>query len=264
MEFLQKHYEKILLSVVLVGLAVAAAWLPIKVASVRKTLQGLTIQINTLKPKPLPALDLSTNQAALQRVKSPGKLDLDRAGHNVFNPIPWKKKADGTPVPMLDAGLNALTVTNIIPLKLKIKYEGLRDQGDTPRYEFTVTREAATNSGGTYPVPRIVPLGGKNETFILKDIRGPKENPDEANVDLIGDLKTNVWIARSNTFEVVAGYAADLYFEPERKPYHKERVGHKLTLAGTSYNIVAISQSDVTLEDSQTKKRTTLRWNSAP
>ena len=58
MEFLKKHYEKVLLSVVLVGLAVAAALLPIKVAAVRETLEQATRRYESRTVKPLKPLDL--------------------------------------------------------------------------------------------------------------------------------------------------------------------------------------------------------------
>lgn len=39
MEFLKKHYEKVILSIVLLLLAVAAAYLPIRVAAVNKDIE---------------------------------------------------------------------------------------------------------------------------------------------------------------------------------------------------------------------------------
>jgi Lhr-like helicase len=50
----------------------------------------------------------------------------------------------------------------------------------------------------------------------------------------------------------------------DRRSYPRQRQGQKLTLGGNTYNIVAISEADVTLEDQATKKRTTLRWKPAP
>jgi Lhr-like helicase len=63
---------------------------------------------------------------------------------------------------------------------------------------------------------------------------------------------------------LVAGYSADLRCESESRSFVKQRSGQKITLSGATYNIVAISQHDVTLEDSQTKKRTTIEWRGAP
>jgi proline racemase len=61
----------------------------------------------------------------------------------------------------------------------------------------------------------------------------------------------------------VAGYAADLRYEAESKNFLRQRMGQKLTFGGESYNIVAITQNGVTLEDSRTKKRTIIQWSVA-
>ena len=41
MDFLKKHYEKVLLGVVLLGLAVAVAFLPFKIASEKQKLEDM-------------------------------------------------------------------------------------------------------------------------------------------------------------------------------------------------------------------------------
>ncbi len=263
MEFLKKHYEKVLLSLVLVGLTVAAAWLPIKVSSVRQALQDATSGYVNPKVKPLPALDMTTNEMALKRLVQPRKFALADPGHSVFNPIKWRKKPDGTPVPDLDTGLNALSVTNIAPLYLIVEYKGPRDAGDNLRYQFVVTRQAATNVAGQRPVQRTAALGAKNEVFILRDIKGPKEDPSELILELT-EFKATVSVTKEQPVRYLAGYAADFYYEMEKRSFLKQRAGQKLNLAGSAYNIVAIQQGDVTLEDSKTKKRTTIRWNAAP
>ena len=263
MEFLKNHYEKVILSIVLLGLAVAAAWLPIKVNAVRDALQQSTINMGDIRPKPLAALDTASFQGLVSRAKTPPKLSFGSSGHNVFNPLQWKKKPDGTPVPSTDTGLNALTVTNIAPLHLKIEYQGTRDSGDNIRYQFNVTREAATNSTLRGPVMRVVAVGAKNDVFTLKEAKGPREEPTEFILELV-DGKSVVSVSREKPLVLVTGYSADLRYETESKSYLKQRASQKLSLSGVAYNIVAITSSDVTLEDNQTKKRTTIRWSAAP
>ena len=58
MDFLKKHYEKVLLGVVLLGLAVAVAFLPFKIASEKQTLEDMRNQLIHPKVKPLTNLDL--------------------------------------------------------------------------------------------------------------------------------------------------------------------------------------------------------------
>jgi hypothetical protein len=255
MEFLRKHYEKILLSVVLLGMAVAAAFLPLKVSQVREDLAQTTRNYDQRKIDPIPELDLSTNLAVLTRVRNPAKIALASAGHNIFNPVEWKKKPDGTPIPGESIGVGALAVTNISPLYLKIDFRGGHDSGGEIRYDFMITREAATNASLRSPQPRSIPMGGKTEVFTLREAKGPKEAPTEVVVDLT-ESRQAVTVAKGKPYAETAGYAADFKYELENKSIPpRQRVGQKLTLGGGTYNIIEITATNVTLEDSRTKKR---------
>ena len=263
MEILRKHYEKIILSVVLVGLAAAAALLPLKVASVRRDLDSVTQGFTRRAVKPLPPLDLSTNMAALKRLANPPKATFANPGHNLFNPIQWKRQGtDGPLIPQEQFGLSSLVVTNIVPLHLKIEFKGARDAGDNIRYDFVITREYATNTAAQKATPRVATVGGKTEVFLVKDVVGPPDNPTELVLELL-DSKKTVTVSKVAVFSEVVAYAADLRYEVENKPFPKQRAGAKLTLSGNSYNIVAIGPDAVTIEDERTKKRTTIPRKSA-
>lgn len=262
MDFLKKHYEKVVLSLLLLAMAVAAALLPLKVSQVRGELQQATRVYRARNPKPLPELDLSTNQVVLRRVLNPGKLSIAATGHNIFNPIQWKKKADGTPVPSELFGLSSLSLTNILPLQTRIQYRGSRDTGENQRYDFLITREAATNSAARGPVPRVLSLGGKTDLFVVKEAKGPKEAPTEVVLELT-ESRAVVTVSREKPYEETEGYMADLRYDAENKSFLRQRVGQKLSFAGETYNIIAIGPADVTLEDNRTKKRTTIGLKAA-
>lgn len=263
MEILRKHYEKIILSIVLVGLAAAAALLPLKVASVRRDLDSVTQGFTRRAVKPLPPLDLSSNMAALKRLVHPPKVAFAGPGHNVFNPIQWKRQGtDGPLIPQEQFGLSSVTVTNIIPLHLKIEFKGARDSGENARYDFVVTREFATSAAAQKPTPRVVSVGGKTDVFLLKDVVGAPDNPTELVLELL-DSKKTVSVTKDHVFSEVVGYAADLRYDIENKLFPKQRQGAKLTLSGNSYNIVVIGPDSVILEDAQTKKRTTIPLKTA-
>ena len=72
MEFLKNNYEKVILSVVLLGLAVAAVLLLTWVGNEKRALEEIEGQIIQTPPKPLKPIDLSTNEMALQRLLNPG------------------------------------------------------------------------------------------------------------------------------------------------------------------------------------------------
>jgi hypothetical protein len=74
-------------------------------------------------------------------------------------------------------------------------------------------KNAATNAAAQRPTPRVVNLGNKTEVFTLKDVKGPKENPAEVVLELT-DSKKTVSLSKENSYREVAGYAADLRYEP--------------------------------------------------
>ena len=265
MEFFKKHYEKVLLSVVLVGLAVAAALLPIKVAAVRETLEQATRRYESRTVKPLKPLDLTTNEAVLKRLVAGSPLALTEVGHYVFNPIVWVQKggADKILIPLEETGVKSLSVTNIVPLHTTIEYQGIPDGGSNVRYNFLIKREASTNNAYWRPYRRAASVGDKDDAFTLKEVKGPKDDPTEFVLEL-ADSKAIVSVAKDRPYDEVAGYAADLRYEVDNKLFPRQRQGQKITFGGVTYNIVAIGPSDVTLEDSQTRKRPTIHWAAGP
>src|SRR5882724_5492339 len=93
MDFLKKHYEKVLLGVVLLGLAVALAFLPFKIASEKANLESAREALIQRPVKPLTNLDLTVPEAALKRVAASFGIDLSTS-NKVFNPVPWQRAAD--------------------------------------------------------------------------------------------------------------------------------------------------------------------------
>ena len=69
MDFLKKHYEKVLLGAVLLGLAAAVAFLFFKVASEKEELLRKETELTKPRVTPLADLDLTPYQAVLQRLE---------------------------------------------------------------------------------------------------------------------------------------------------------------------------------------------------
>ena len=133
MEFLKNNYEKVILSVVLVGLAVAAVLLLTWVGNEKRVLEEIEQGFMQVPPKPLKPVDLSTNFATLQRLIKPVSLKLG-GEHNLFNPVQWQRVPDGRLIPLRtgrELGPGALTVTALTPLYLRIEYEGTVTAGDS-------------------------------------------------------------------------------------------------------------------------------------
>jgi len=83
MDFLKKHYEKIILGVVLLGLAVAVVFIPFKVGSERNQLEEKRKSLIARKVAPLTNIDLAMPEAALKRVGVPVVLNFS-TGHRLF------------------------------------------------------------------------------------------------------------------------------------------------------------------------------------
>ena len=136
MDFIKKHYEKVLLSIVLLGLAGAAALLPLQVSSVRQYLEdtqrSLTIRS---KPKLFTPADMSTNQMVVQRSKDPDSFDF-ASPHNIFNPVEWRKEQDGGLIKIAtgkEAGPGAFVIEKIVPLYLLVSLDYVSGSGNALR-----------------------------------------------------------------------------------------------------------------------------------
>src|SRR5262249_1204168 len=94
MDFLKKHYEKLILGIVLLGLVVAAGFIPFKVASERKELEEKRSSLIQRVVKPLTNLDLTVSQTSLKRAAEPAAVNFS-APHRLFNALPWQKTVSG-------------------------------------------------------------------------------------------------------------------------------------------------------------------------
>src|SRR5688572_15795497 len=131
MQFLKAHYEKIILSVVLLGLVAAAALMPMKVSQEREQEEQRKSVLLPQAVKPLTPVDLTTNQQAVARASEPKRTVLV-GEHNVFNPVRWQKNLDGSIYRAQDAGPGALQITDIRPLHLKVEFDQVTGTPEEP------------------------------------------------------------------------------------------------------------------------------------
>src|SRR5258705_8316560 len=186
MDFVKKHYEKIILGIVLVGLAVAVAFIPIKVASEKQELKDKQAALVQRKVAPLTNLDLTVPQTALKRVASPVVLDFS-APHRLFNPMPWQKSVSGALVKYDDShiGPKAVTITKVSPLYLLVSLDNVNILADSqPRYVIGVQKEGAASPAQRTKKGYYCKLNEKNEMFTLRKVDGPAENPTQLSLAL--------------------------------------------------------------------------------
>lgn len=265
MDFLKKHFEKILLGVVLLGLAVAVAFLPFVIANEKQRLEDMKTSVLHPKVEPLTNLDLSMAQAALKSVAMPVSLDLGPP-NRLFNPMPWQKTADGHLVPQDKVGPSALTIVSITPLFMKLTLDSITpaDPGGSPQYIIGIEKPAAygarkikTQDYCTTNPPT------QNKTFEMLSVNGKPDDPQV--IVKLKDTGETAAISTNKPFERIEGYMADLRYEPEKKHWENcrpnVRTSPPLAFNGEEYNVVAINPREVVLAAKSNGKKWTIAAN---
>jgi len=256
MEFLKKHYEKLILSIVLLGLAAVAATLPMQVNKEKESEENRKNSLIGAKVTPFPPIDLSTNQAVLEKVKKPIKFDI--AGkHNLFNPVPWVEKPNGELVKIQggNMGISALQVTAIHPLHMIMSLDeviptaGANGTNDY-KYQVTVIREGAA-SGGKQGRAMAVGLTAAG-IGTLREAVGPADNPTGLVIDLPD--RTRVTISKDKPFTRIIGYAADLVCELPPVNKKSAKVGDQVQIPPEVYTISMVDTNTVVLRDRRQKQ----------
>ncbi|MDR3456211.1 MAG: hypothetical protein P4N60_02095 [Verrucomicrobiae bacterium] len=264
MDFLKKHYEKILLGLVLAGLIGALVFMPFYIASDNAAMTELTDGIIKRTPAELPALDLTVETAVMGRLHGTYTLDLETTNRG-FNPMEWVRNQDGTLVRAGHNGPQLVVVTNTTPLYLNITLDSVTTNGnDIPtRYAVGVERQAAKIASQRHKVPRFVSKGDKaNETFALVDVKATPDNPDadELTIKLV-DTGEVVTISKQKPFHRVDAYSADFRYDPEKKVFHNRREGDKVSFNGTDFIVDGVSQNELILQDQSNQKKTARPFN---
>jgi hypothetical protein len=262
MDFVKKHYEKVLLSAVLFGLVVALVFLPFIIAADKQKQDDMSSQVINGPVKPLPDLDMTNENNALLRLESPFRLDFDTT-NKLFNPIEWQKTSDNILIKIKsgsEVGVGAAVVAKITPLYYVLSLDSLATNDLGARYGIGVERQAAGNPAMRRKQSRYVSADDrKKDLFTLLEVKGAPENPD-ALVLKLTDSGETVTVSKDKPFQRVDGYMADLKYDPERKTFNARRVGAMISFGGDDYYIVAIDASAVILSAQSNQKRTTLQY----
>ena len=261
MDFVKKHYEKVILSAVLLGVVGFLAFLPIVISHEHDELERVKSQLISLPAKPLPPLDLTQQAVISQRVKSPANFDFSTT-NRLFNPLEWKKRTDGTLFPIKsgnETGTGAAVVTKITPLYFIITFDSTETNGEAPRYVFGIERQAADKPAMRHKQQRYVSLGEKKDFFTLAEVNGDPADPSGLVLKLTdsGDMVT---VSKDKPFQRVENYAADLKYDLEKpvKNFAGLRAGSHLSFGGEDYIVVAVDADEVILSAQSNQKKTTL------
>jgi len=268
MQFLKKHYEKIILSVVLLGLAVASFMLVIEVQSVREKIEQQSQARQKQQKKQIPPVNLAKGEEAVQRLSRPLQLTFASAEHNLANPVAWGRDKSSNLFKITQgtgAGPNGLRIKQILPLNLVVAYEEIAGKGDDLRYKFGITKEYSKQANARRRNTLSANVGGKTTdgTLILREVKGPKEDPTELVCELLDGGETFT-VTKDKPFIKTLGYAAEFHYKIEKRDIPAKRVDETVALSGSNYKIVAISKDEVVISDPDSKKRHTIRTVSAP
>lgn len=261
MQFIKKHYEKIILGIVLAGLIGGLVFMFFYILSDKQAMMDQANSIINRPVKALPDLDLTTNNAAISRFAKPFSLDLE-AGNKVFNPFEWQKTPDGRMVKKASSVAQVVTVTGITPLYFNLSLESVTTNEFGARYTVVIERQADPSPAKRPKQRRYVSVGDKaNDAFGLLEVKGAPEDPSALVLKLV-DNGESVSISRSKSYQRVDGYMADLISELDKRPIRAHRVGDPVYVGGVSYKIFDINKNEVILEDQSNHKKTPLPFSS--
>jgi hypothetical protein len=261
MDFVKKHYEKIILSAVLLGLVGALVVLPVMISGDQQKLKEMGEAVITPRVTALPPLDLSKQTKATQQVESPVAFDFSTS-NKLFNPVEWKKAADGHLIKVengSEIGPRAVQVVKIMPLYYVLSLDSVQTNEFGARYAIGVEREGAANLTMRRKQTRYASAGEKTDLFTLQEVKGDPANPTGVVLSLL-DTGETVTIAKGKPFQRIEAYAADLKYPPEDKNFPGQRVGSKMSFAGDDYIVVAVDAHQVILSAQSNQKKTTLRY----
>lgn len=258
MDFLKKHYEKIALAVVLLGVAVAAFLLTIEVGNIRQSLADQLQQRARKKGKELKLVDLTTNELALRRAAGGITLELD-GPHNTFNPGTWEKSGDSYRRKAGRGILDLLEYSRAVPLSLVVSFSGVAGLADAPRYQFSVAREYEKLPAKQRPVVASLSPGTKNDLFVLREVKGPPDNPTELVCELLETGERFV-VKKDAPYRRTVSYAASLKYEG--REFSNKRAEESINAGGVTYKIVAIAKDELVVSPPN-QTRLILKLNSA-
>lgn len=257
MDFLKKHYEKIILGAILLGLVIVAAALPMAVADVRAHIQDKDVQPSA-KAAYQP-MNLATQEMALARLKLPPKLKI--VGENLtFNPVLWVTMPNNQlrKITPGERGPEALKIMKVVEVPFLIEFQRVAANS----YHFVIT----TNIGPTGKpekadryVSNRIGERSPGSFFVLKAINGKSEDPDSFSLEMNG-TKQLVTVSKGVPYRRIQEYAVDLRYEPENKFFRDQREGGILLFENDAYKIVAINSAFIRFQSLLTGRQTTLQF----
>lgn len=264
-----QHYEKLLLSAMLVVLAVAVWFLWSESERENQKLQQVSAPPARSKTKGVEGVDLGLSQSLLQQARNPAPLEL--AGpHNLFNPVRWQRRPDGLLVKIQsskDAGPEALRIEAVRPVYFSITVERTAGWGSC---YMAVSNEMLNpaRQASVYIYPGLTNRTNVSRFFVLRDVRNPTNDPEWV-LELTNppsEAERTVVVKEDKPYRRIEGWEADLFYPPGSRRFTKVRPGTNwsLRLEGEDYKVVAVSEQAVVLSGRLNEQQYTITERASP
>jgi hypothetical protein len=267
MQFLKKHYEKLILCIVLLGLAVAAVMLSIRVSQVKRSLATSAKTIASYPRTPLKPVDLTVFENSLAVHTNPPPVAMTNR-HLLFNPVRWYKKPDGSIVKVAtgnEIGIGALQCVQIRPLKRIVTLESVTGTPEKPRYSFGIVKQGSTNRVDQSKKLQYASPQDKNKFFYLKEVKGEPLNPTEVVITWLEDESNDeLVVSKTAPSEKVTDHLVDLVYPPDNLEFKGKRLNDAITISGENYIIIAITENQVVMSAERNQKRTIVPLRATP
>ncbi len=258
MEYIKKNYEKIILSLVLLAMVGVLVLMWFVISADKQKMEERKLTYLGGKAQPLPDLDMTQEDAAMTRLQSPLQLDFSST-NKLFNPVQWVKTPGGI-VKQTGLGPHAAVVTKITPLYYSISLDSVMTNALGARYVIVIENQAAALPALRHGQRHYISVGEKlNNLFTLTAIKGPADDPSELDLKL-ADTGESIVVLKNQPYKRLAGYTADLKYDPEKLNVTAQRVGDHIFFSGDDYKIIAIDENQVILMAQSNQQKYTLPY----
>jgi hypothetical protein len=251
-DLLRQHYEKIILTLALIGLAAAVLLLMKFSEDEKEKINTYVIKVRRAQGGLIKPVDLTNLVRAVEMAKAPPDLDLS-GRHNLVNPVKWQRKPDGTIIKNekgTEGTLDQLQITRITPLMFALAFEGWAGSG----YSIVTTNEAIPQLRRGFR--QTYALNDTNRAvLVLRGVRGAPDNPSEVIVEL-KETGEQIAIAKDRPLIRTNTYEVDFRYDLENRNLLRQRINSVLKLGGEDYKIVAINPPEVVVSAANDKKYT--------
>jgi hypothetical protein len=268
----RQHYEKLILSLVLLLLAVAVWRIYEASQEEKENVRKIPAGFERKSVKGVAPVEVTAYQTAIRGGTNPPGLNLS-GKHNLFNPVKWQQARQGGPVIKVvsgsEVGAEAMRIVRVRPLQLMIAYDRAASSGSGADAVVTGYHTVVTNEMIANPVRRkisqFITIGDTNkQVFVLIEAKGPPAEPTELVAQLKDFNNEKISFAPGKPYARVVGHEAELKYPPSGKTYPPLRTGSPLDIEGEPYKIVDITPSKVVLSDDSNGKRYTIEEIVAP